>query len=305
MRTISVVVLSFNRPAELGVALASIIGQDEAGLEVIVVDNLSDKSREVAEVVASFPSVRLLPQEVNLGYAAGMNVGIAAATGHYIHLTEDDVTLDAGFYAALLSHSEQHPHRLVSGLLYEHPGEICVFAGAKLEIGRTYIQEVIHQPERASPYPVGMLVGLMIFGRREVFQSLQGFRAEFFVYLEDAEFCWRARRAGVELWIVPAARAWHANPGPYRFKPIIEFHKLKNYLAVNLLYMPAGPLLLLCVKYYLYTTVRKAIEGRSLRFLLRTWNESLLSAPSYLLERLRKAPMGVLGPNAMQSRPEK
>ena len=125
----------------------------------------------------------------------------------------------------------------------------------------------------------------MIFGRRQVFQSLRGFRAEFFVYFEDAEFSWRARARGLELCVVPSARAWHKYPGIYRFKPLIEYHKLKNYLALNLLYMPLKALVFLLIKFFFYTTVRKAIEGRSLLFLVRIWAWAVLNVPLYFGER--------------------
>jgi GT2 family glycosyltransferase len=131
-----------------------------------------------------------------------------------------------------------------------------------------------------------MLEGSMIFGRTEIFRQLKGFREEFFVYGDDEELSWRARKMGIELVVVPAACGWHANPGPYKFSPFIEHHKLKNYFALNLMYMPALPLLLLSIKYFLYTTVRKAFEGKSLSFLLNLWKYSFQTIPYYLNERL-------------------
>ncbi len=284
--TISVVVLSYNRPESLATALASVFNQSGHNLDVIVVDNLSPNSTEIARIVAVYPLVRFLPQTKNLGFATGMNIGIHAATGEYLHLTEDDITLDAGFYDELLRHAKRNPCALLSGLLRERGREECLFAGARLHIGWRYTQQTTTSPENSDCYSTEMLVGSMIFGLRTVLLHVGGFRDEFFVYFEDAEFSWRARLRGVPLFLVPSACGWH-KPAQYHFKPFIEFHKLKNYFAINLLYMPIVPLILLAAKYFCYTTVRKASEGRSLSFLFRIWIKSLRAIPFYLLERLR------------------
>src|SRR3954454_22951822 len=130
--TVSVVVLSYNRPAALAEALESIIGQEYRKLDVIVVDNRSPNSDEVAEVVARSPGARFFPQPENLGYAGGINLGIAVATGEYIHVTEDDIRIDKNFYEELLQHAATRPSCLLSGVVYE--GDTCLFAGATLSI---------------------------------------------------------------------------------------------------------------------------------------------------------------------------
>lgn len=283
--TLSVVVLSYNRPEALARSLASVFAQQgDFELEVLVVDNRSARSDDVARVVAAFPRAHFIRQEQNLGYAAGMNVGIRAATGEFLHLTEDDVELAPGFFAAVLPVAAGQ-RCLVSGLIFETPSQHCMFSGGRLAITSRFVQQLMPPRQADAPYEVEMLLGMMMCGRRELFTQLGGFRAEFFVYFEDAEFCWRARQLGIRLMMVPGARGYHADPGPYVFKPIIEFHKLKNYLAVNLLHMPATPLTMLVLKFFTYTTIRKAIEGRSAGFLLRVWARSLADLPGYLRER--------------------
>lgn len=108
--TISVVVLSYNRPKELAESLESIVAQEFREVEIIVVDNRSANSEKVAEVVGRFPGTRFFPQPKNLGFAGGMNVGLAVATGDFIHITEDDIILDKNFYSELLPHAVTHPH---------------------------------------------------------------------------------------------------------------------------------------------------------------------------------------------------
>jgi hypothetical protein len=68
---------------------------------------------------------------------------------------------------------------------------------------------------------------------------------------------------------------------------VIEFHKLKNYLAINLMYMPVAPAVWLTTKFFGYTTIRKAFQGRSVQFLGRIWGWAVLNMWRYLAERRR------------------
>ena len=76
---VSVVVLSYNRPVALQRALVSVVHQTYPNLEVLVVDNLSVSSEEIARIVSRFPAIRLISHPCNLGFTGGMNSGIRAA----------------------------------------------------------------------------------------------------------------------------------------------------------------------------------------------------------------------------------
>lgn len=286
---ISVVLLSYNRPGHLLEALDSVMRQesDELDLDVVVVDNRSPASDRVAEIVAAFPSVRFLPQERNLGFTGGMNIGLRAVDGNFIHLTEDDIVLGDGFYRALVPFALSRSRALYSGVIYDRISGQCVFAGAKLEMGHGYIQDPLKLPTgKRAPFSSGMLLGSMVFGSREAFGEVGEFREEFFMYFEDAEYSWRARLRGITLWIVPKAVGWHTAPASSDFRPLIEFHLLRNYLAINLLYQPALPLVWIVTKFFVYTSVRKAVHGRSFGLLIQVWSWAIIHSWRYLWERI-------------------
>ena len=286
---VSVVVLSYNRPHLLARALASITNQEYANLEILVVDNRSAASDQVAALVRQFPLVQLLLQPTNTGFATGMNIGLRAARGDFIHLTEDDILLESGFYEALIGPAVKRPGDLFSGIIHEDAGDQSLFAGVHLQIDRRFVYDAFPppQPQQTDPYVVGMLIGCMIFGGRAAFDAVGFFRDEFFVYFEDAEFCWRARKAGVTLWVVPAARGRHIGTATGGPSPFIEFHKLKNYLATNLLYMPMTAVLPLTVKFFGYTSVRIAIKTKNPMLLLRIWAWALANGVRYIRERAK------------------
>jgi hypothetical protein len=49
--------------------------------------------------------------------------------------------------------------------------------------------------------------------KRQAMQQLHGFDDRYFMYLEDADICIRARRLGYQLWYIPKAQIWHVNAG--------------------------------------------------------------------------------------------
>ena len=90
---VTVVVLSYNRPALLEAALQSIEAQTYSNRDVLVIDNKSGSSPQIRKIVTAFPGVALISNDSNRGFTGGMNQGIAAARGEYVYLTEDDIEL--------------------------------------------------------------------------------------------------------------------------------------------------------------------------------------------------------------------
>src|SRR5579884_3745038 len=148
--TISVVVLSYNRPHLLRQALASIQAQDSNLLEIIVVDNRSPRSEEVAQTVAELPSIRLISSLTNLGYTGAMNVAIKTVRGQYVLLTEHDMVLAPACVKEFVSFLETHPEvGLASGLIYRHATRTIHCAGGYLSLGGTYSKKMLRLGETA------------------------------------------------------------------------------------------------------------------------------------------------------------
>jgi len=88
MTRVSVVIPTYNRSALLEVALQSVLAQDYADLEIIVVDD--GCTDDTAQVVAKYGSrVKYVKQE-NSGLPGARNTGIRTATGEYLCFLDDD-----------------------------------------------------------------------------------------------------------------------------------------------------------------------------------------------------------------------
>jgi GT2 family glycosyltransferase/ubiquinone/menaquinone biosynthesis C-methylase UbiE len=104
---VSVIVVSYNRARDLRRSLEAIFATRYPALEVIVVDNASVDN--TGEVAASFPGVKLIRTEENLGYAGGNNVGIAQAAGEYVALINEDAVIESSWIEDFVRFLESHP----------------------------------------------------------------------------------------------------------------------------------------------------------------------------------------------------
>lgn len=112
--SVSIVIPTCGRPADLRRCLASLAGQDMARCtEVLVVDNRPGAST-TRTIVAEFPHVRLI-DEARPGLSYARNAGFAAATGDIFVAIDDDVTVPAGWLERLAAPFERAEVMAVTG----------------------------------------------------------------------------------------------------------------------------------------------------------------------------------------------
>lgn len=193
--------------------------------EVIVVDNASpDDSQEL--LATEVPNVRFLPQTENLGFARGVNVGIAAAQGEFILILNPDIIVLNGAVDRLLDFAHAHPHAAVlAGQLLNPNGSVqdslfrfytpfTILARrtplGMLPFGRRHLQRVLlRDGDRTSARPVDWVLGACMLVRRSALEKVGEMDGRFFLYFEDMDWCRRFWEAGFEVWYVPDARFAH------------------------------------------------------------------------------------------------
>jgi len=297
---LTAVVLSYDRPAYLRRALASLVAEPIGDREILVVDNRSASSGEVSAVVATFPEVRLVSLPQNRGFTGGMNEGLGVATGRYVLLTEDDIVLRRGCLEALLAEAgaESRP-RILTGVMLDEGTERVRAAGGDVDLGPPFRMRVTGAGEDVAaiapaPYPTSFAPGAFLFLPRVALSALRGFRDDYFMYMEDVELCLRAKRLGIGIMVVPAARVEHLGPTSLGSRSL-DFHKTKNLLATYLLHAPYRALPAVAARYGLLGVLRRLGSGRQeLVPYLRAWLWILANMPRLLGERraLNRAPRG-------------
>ena len=298
---VSVIVLSYKRPQFLAAALDSIRSQSYLAVEVIVVDNNSAESAEIERLVRGYSGVKLVMNAVNLGYTGGMNAGLIAASGEYVHFTTDDVQLERDCLEHLVKYDQAHSViGLLGGTLLTEDRETICCAGGEFALDAVYHRKNFGEGEKdigqfACPFEVSCIDGAMIFGRTEFLRALGGFRSEFFVYSDSIELSARVHKVAGRIVIVPKAKAYVHN-APHAFTDErLSFHRTKNLYAMYLLHARWRVLPEFFLRYGLIVPLRSMYANRKMAWpLVRAWAWFLFRAPSLVYERVRGTRYGQL-----------
>jgi hypothetical protein len=286
--SVSVVVLSYNRPERLGAALRSIHAQSRGPFETLVIDNPSEASPEIARVVKATRHARLVALDENVGFAGGMNEGASRVSGDLVLFTEDDILLAPDCLSRLADGLLSTPGAsLVAPVMFNLEAGTVRCAGGHVTLGRSFGFDVFTAIRSHEPYPVNFVPGAVFCMRRREFDEIGGLRRDFFMYLEDCELCLRLVAAGRGVYVVPDAHVRHFEPPAGAAPPEVEFHKQKNLLALYTLH--ASPALAArrwasCAA----DIVRLQGLDRTLRRRALGWN--LRHAPGLVRDRWRLRP---------------
>jgi GT2 family glycosyltransferase len=172
----SVVVLTYNRSAQVLETIARLIAlPDQAHL--IVVDNGStDGTPE--RIAARFPEVTLLTAHKNLG-AAGRNVGVASATTDYVAFCDDDMWWSPGSLSYAVEMLDQAPRVgvLSARILVDEAGELDATC-------RLMARSPLDATGLPGPSLIGYLAGACVF-RTSLFRQVGGYEPRFFIGGEE------------------------------------------------------------------------------------------------------------------------
>lgn len=185
--------------------------------EIIVVDNAStDGSVEV--VREKHPEVKLIANDTNVGFGAANNMGFEQSEGEYAVLINPDTIVKEDTFEKLLAFFERTPDAGIAGCKVLNPdgslqlpcrrsfpgpwtsftkvvGLSKLFPKSKLfaKYNLTYMDE-------NDTYEVDAISGAFMMVRREVYQKINGFDTDFFMYGEDLDFCYRTQKLGYNVY---------------------------------------------------------------------------------------------------------
>jgi N-acetylglucosaminyl-diphospho-decaprenol L-rhamnosyltransferase len=211
--------------------------------DVVVADNDSqDGSREA--LAASDHLARFLDTGANLGYGTAANRAAALTLGDLLLVCNSDVVLEPGAVKAMAAVLEADRRvalvgprvENLDGTLYPSPR---TFPDLGVAVGHAFLGQIAPHNrftrryrlldwDHARTVDADWVSGSCFLARREAWTALGGFDEAYFMYAEDVDLCWRARRAGWKVAFEPAARVIHAQGvssdlRPYRM--IVEHHR--------------------------------------------------------------------------------
>ncbi len=224
--TLSVIIVNYNTRLLLKQTLQSLFRHAPSlPWEVIVVDNASSDG-SASMVATEFPSVRVFEWPTNEGYGRAVNFSVSQATGDWLLLLNPDMEVSGGALDTLLDFSRRNPRAGVIGprlLLpsgmpqpsarrFLSPG-LVLLEGLRLNhlLPRRLRARVLlgtyFDQTRESRVP--WISGACHLVPRPVWEKVGPLTEETFCGFDDYDYCYRATRAGFDVWLCPEAHMIH------------------------------------------------------------------------------------------------
>jgi hypothetical protein len=217
---VSVIICSFNTRDLTERCLACL--KKNKNVEVIVVENGTDGTAEM--IRKKFPGVKLIEPGENTGFAKGNNLGLRAANpeSQYLLLLNTDVFVAGDTIRKAVDYFIGHPECDVLGCrLNLADGKLQPSAGALPTPGNVItwmlgVGRQVHPSNReyfSRISQVGWVMGAFMMMRKQVYDKTGGLDENFFMYMEEVEWCKRMNTAGFKIWYVPAFGVTHLDKG--------------------------------------------------------------------------------------------
>lgn len=253
MPRVAVLMVTHNDAPDLPAGFECLRAQEARDFELVVIDNASrDGSADIARRESRGLPLRVIALDENLGFAAGMNRGIAASDAPFVLSLNADTRPRPEFLARLLARMDAHPTLRVGAVtgrlrrFSEDGGPATLDAcGMRLTITWRHLDRGAGEPDRgqwAVPERVFGGTGAATLYRRAALEDVavdgEILDERFHSFREDAELAFRFQERGWETLYEPRAVALHRRrnlPGRRRQMPAaVNFHSLKNRYLLRL-----------------------------------------------------------------------
>lgn len=264
-------------------------------LLTIVVNN--NPQEDLKDLKRKFTNFNFLEPGENLGFAEGNNVGIKKALtekADYIFIVNNDTILEKNLLVQLTEVAESDKTIGILGpKIYFAPGfeyhkdryklaqrgKVFWYAGGLIDwkniFGSHRGVDEVDKSQYEKLEDTDFVSGCAMFVKREVFEKIGLFDRRYFLYLEDNDFCQRAKKAGFKVVYTPVAKLWHLNAGSSRVGGSLQDYFItRNRMLFGMKYAP------------LRTKV--ALLKESLRLLLRGRKWQKIAIRDFYLRRFSK-----------------
>ena len=237
MKKIAIIVLNWKQPKLTIETITSLlkIKHDSFDYEIILVDNGSpdDSIKIFNQEYKNNKLIKILNTKSNLGYAGGNNFGINYALKNnfdFLILLNNDVLVDPNFLNELLKESNNYD--ILGPKIYFAPGfefhkdryqkkdlgKVIWAIGGQMDWNNIYgsnigIDQVDQGQFNKIINKVDFISGCCLMASRKVFEKIGKLDENYFMYLEDVDFCQRAKKAGFKMACIPKSIIWHVNSG--------------------------------------------------------------------------------------------
>jgi GT2 family glycosyltransferase len=221
---IAVVILNWNGRKYLEKFLPVLIANTDGQAEIIVADNASTDD-SVKFLKQNFPTVGLILNPVNEGFAGGYNTALKQVEADYYILLNSDIEVTANWIMPVVRLMEKDP--LIAAcqpkIRSYHEPEKFEYAGAAGGMmdkngypfcrGRIFQHIETDHGQYDDAVEVFWATGACMFVKARIFHELGGLDEDFFAHMEEIDFCWRLQNNGYKVMYCPDSTVYHIGGG--------------------------------------------------------------------------------------------
>jgi GT2 family glycosyltransferase len=213
--SVGIVLVEFNQRELTHACINSIFSGSFRNTKIIVIDN-STRPQSPGFTDDSI-YYKKLPE--NMGFCAACNLGVQIAHElklKYTLILNYDTILKKDCMEVLISRISHLPEpAIISGkICYDSDRSKMWYAGGRLSliqgVGKHFGKDEYDDGSFNQFREVTYLSGCCMLAATDTFHRLGPFKSEIFMYLDDAEFCLRARHCGARLYYEPEAILYHS-----------------------------------------------------------------------------------------------
>jgi len=221
---VAVVILNWNGSFFLEKFLPSVYNSTYQNIEFIIGDNASTDN-SIDFVKTNYPSIRIIENSKNYGFAGGYNEVLKFVEADYYILLNSDVEVTANWIEPVIAYMEENPTVAAAQpkirayhdkSLFEHAGA----AGGYMDAygypfcrGRLFHEMETDEGQYNDNQEVFWATGAALFIKAQAWKEAEGFDADFFAHMEEIDLCWRLKRMGYRIAYVGASTVYHVGGG--------------------------------------------------------------------------------------------
>ncbi|MBS1742926.1 MAG: glycosyltransferase family 2 protein [Bacteroidetes bacterium] len=222
--SVAIVILNWNGKNYLEKFLPAVCASTYSNKRIIVADNASTDD-SVKCIQEKFPSVEIIVNGANFGFAKGYNEALKKVSADYYVLLNSDVEVTATWIEPViqLMESDKMIGACQPKILSYSDKSMFEYAGAcggwidnfgyPFARGRVFNDCEKDNGQYNDVQECLWASGAALFVRAEVYQSLGGLDEYFFAHQEEIDLCWRMQRTGFKVYAQPASVVYHVGGG--------------------------------------------------------------------------------------------
>jgi GT2 family glycosyltransferase len=217
---IAIVILNWNGQKLLEQFLPSVVDFSSKEATIYIADNASTDS-SINYVKSSFPSIKIIENDINGGYAKGYNDALKSIDADIYCLLNSDVEVTQNWLKPVIDifKSEKNTAIIQPKLLdfknktkFEYAGA----AGGFIDLfgypycrGRVFNHLETDKGQFNDVKEIFWASGACLFIRAKVYHQLEGFDEDYFAHQEEIDLCWRTQNIGYKIKYVGSSLVYH------------------------------------------------------------------------------------------------